>query len=116
MVEIHVDRYTDLNYPETLIVEMRDQESGELYGHAVGIIHANLVYLDRVFVNQQHRRKGVGSAVLTRFLDEAKTLNVARVEGYFQPDDELQRESTLHFYQSHGMCLDAEGNIYVDFT
>jgi len=85
-------------------------ENGELIGSVMGIVCEDLygdcrpfMVLENMIVDEKHRRKGVGKALISRLEKEAADLSCSQIILV----TETNRISTCNFYVSAGYSPDA---------
>ena len=70
------------------------EEDGKFIGYvasqAVSFMHGvdKLLWIEYIVVQSGHRRKGVGTALLNRLIDYAKSVNIDRIYTTINPDNE----------------------------
>lgn len=52
-----------------------------------GFIADNIFYIDEVFVNEEHRKKGIASQLIKEAIEEAQKNNCSMVYAYLEPYD-----------------------------
>ena len=84
---------------------------GEVVGHAVASLVADVGELQRIAVDPDHRRRGLASALLAAVLAEAAPLGVDRLLLEVREDN----AGAVGFYEKHGFVeLDRRPGYYRD--
>lgn len=92
----------------TYLVAERD---GVVTGHAVISAAGEIAELQRIAVDEQHRRTGVGTALMTAVVEAAGTTEADRLLLEVRTDN----EEALAFYADHGFAeIDRRARYYAD--
>jgi len=83
------------------------EEEGEVIGYVasqtVGYMHGfdSLLWIEYVVVKAEHRRRGVGTALLQKLMTYAKSSNINRIYTTINPDN----EASIKLHQKAGFSV-----------
>lgn len=79
------------------------RRNGELIGHAYGYFESDgTAVLESVNINACERRRGIGTILLSRFVECMALEGVREITGEMKPEDQLKIEETRRFYWKNG--------------
>lgn len=102
--QLAIDLFKD-KICECFVYEIDNKIVGiALYYTSYSTWRGRCLYLEDLYIQLQHRRKGIGLALFECLIDEAKNRGVKRMD--WQVLD--WNESAIQFYKSIGATLDSE--------
>lgn len=102
--QLAIDLFQD-NICECFIYEIENKVVGmALYYISYSTWRGRCLYLEDLYIQPQHRRKGIGKLLFEQLVGEAKTMGVKRMD--WQVLD--WNTSAIKFYESIGATLDPE--------
>jgi len=74
----------------SFVAEEKGEAIGYIASQTVSYMHGvdKLLWIEYVVVKSEHRRKGIGTALLRRLMDYAKRNNIDRIYTTINPDNE----------------------------
>jgi len=107
MVEIRVQK-------EARDIKVYAFERGHPVGFAIGEIMGNAVELETIHVDACRRGDGIGSLLLTSFINQARAVGARSVSGEMGTEFGLNIGETTRFYQRHGIAVNGK-KLKIDF-
>lgn len=89
-------------------------EGSQPVGFAIGAVENNAVELETIHVDACRRGNGIGSSLLTTFINQARSERARSLTGEMKPEFGLNVDKTASFYQKHGVRVDGE-KLTMDF-
>lgn len=101
----YVDSYLEKRDSHVLVAESEGRVQGLLsYSIRPDLYHAgNSALIEELVIEKSYRGQGLGSALLSVLLEDAKELDCKEICLAVMPDN----ERAVHFYRSHGLNEEA---------
>ena len=104
----------DNSYSLECFLSMPEQEKRILLGYIKFNINSNKVWIARISVRQSHRRLGIGSQLLAKMEEFAKSAGAKLVEGKFYPLG-VSESNLRAFYEKNGYFVPNKTHSWEDY-
>ncbi len=87
-------------------------KNGRLIGHAYGQINPDsTAVLESINIDTSERGKGIGTALLSKFIECMLNEGVSEITGEMKTEYSLHIEETKRFYNKNGFEVDENSNL-----